>query len=125
MGLLSDCMLLDVKMALWTAVLIADMINSAYVSRSLVDVSPEKSLGPGAASSVDSNASLSGSQATNCRSLMDSMQTAGLTNLSLALPFILTIVLTSQKNSELLFTLTLVSYCRRKKTLFKKQNTQH
>ena len=34
-------------------------------------------------------------------------------------------VSTSQKNSELLFTLTLGSYCRRNKILFQKQNTQH
>ena len=34
-------------------------IKSAYLSRSLVDVSPEKSLEPSAASSVDSNTSLS------------------------------------------------------------------
>ena len=43
MGLLSDRTLLDFGMALSTAVLIADMIKSAYLSRSLVDVSPEKS----------------------------------------------------------------------------------
>ena len=34
-------------MALSTAVLIADTIKSAYLSRSLVDESPEKSLEPG------------------------------------------------------------------------------
>ena len=46
-------------MALSTAVLIADTIKSAYLSRSLVDASPEKSLEPSAASSVDLNTSLS------------------------------------------------------------------
>ena len=46
-------------MALSTAVLIADTIKSAYLSRSLVDVSPEKSSKPSAASSVDSNTYLS------------------------------------------------------------------
>ena len=46
-------------MALSTAVLIADTIKSAYLSKSLVDVSPEKSSEPSAASSVDSNTSLS------------------------------------------------------------------
>ena len=44
-------------MALSTAVLIADTIKSVYLSRSLVDVSPEKSSDPSAASSVDSNIS--------------------------------------------------------------------
>ena len=47
------------------------------------------------------------SQATNCRGLMHAMQTGTLTNLCLALSFILTVVLTGQKSSELLFTLTL------------------
>ena len=46
-------------MALPTTVLIADTIKSAYLSRSLVDVSPEKFSEPGAASTVDSNTSLS------------------------------------------------------------------
>ena len=59
MGLLSDSTLLDFGMALSTAVLIADTIKSAYLSRSLVDVSPEKSSEPSVASSVDSNTSLS------------------------------------------------------------------
>ena len=59
MGLLSDRTLLDFGMALSTAVLIADMIKSGYLSKSLVDVSPEKSSEPSAASSVDSNTSLS------------------------------------------------------------------
>ena len=39
--------------------------------------------------------------------------------------FILTVVSTGQKSSELLFTLTLRSYYRRTKTLFQKRNTQH
>ena len=59
MGLLSDRTLLDFGMALSTAVLIADTIKSAYLSRSLVDVSPEKPSEPSAASSVDSDAYLS------------------------------------------------------------------
>ena len=59
MGLLSDRTLLDFGMAILTAVLIADMMKSAYLSRSLVDLSPEKSSEPSAASSVDSNSSLS------------------------------------------------------------------
>ena len=59
MGLLSDRTLLDFGMALSTAVLIADRIKSAYLSRSLVDVTLEKSAEPGAASSFDSNTSLS------------------------------------------------------------------
>ena len=46
-------------MALSAAVLIAVMIKSAYLSRSLVDISPEKSAEPGASSSVDSNTSRS------------------------------------------------------------------
>ena len=46
-------------MALSTAVLIAVMIKSAYLSRSLVDISPEKSAEPSASSSVDSNTSRS------------------------------------------------------------------
>ena len=58
MGLLSDPSLLDFGMASSTAVLIAVMIKSVYLSRSLVDVSPEKSAEPEAASSVDSNTSL-------------------------------------------------------------------
>ena len=59
MGLLSDRMLSDFGMALSTAVLIADTIKSAYLSKSLGDLSPEKSLEPSAASSVDSNTSVS------------------------------------------------------------------
>ena len=59
MGLLSDCTLLDFGMALSTAVLIAVTIKSAYLSRSLVDVRPVKSAESYAASSVDSNTSLS------------------------------------------------------------------
>ena len=46
-------------MALSRAVLIADTIKSAYLARSLVDASPEKSSKPSATSSVDSNTSLS------------------------------------------------------------------
>ena len=46
-------------MALLTAVLIAVTIKSAYLSRSLVDASPEKSTEPKASSSVDSNTSFS------------------------------------------------------------------
>ena len=53
-GLLSDRMLLDFGTALSTAVLIAVMTKSAYLSRSLVDRSPEKSAEPSASSSVDS-----------------------------------------------------------------------
>ena len=59
MGLLSVRTLLDFGMALSTAVLIADTIKAAYISRSLVDVNPEKSSEPSAVSSVDSNTSLS------------------------------------------------------------------
>ena len=59
MGLLSDGRLLDFGMALSTAMLIAVTIKSAYLSRSLVDVSPVKSAKLSAASSVDSNTSLS------------------------------------------------------------------
>ena len=44
-------------MALSTAVLIAVTIKSAYFSKSLVDRCPEKSAGPSASSSVDSNTS--------------------------------------------------------------------
>ena len=44
MGLFSDCMLLDFGMTFWTAVLIADTIKSAYLSKPLVDMSPEKPL---------------------------------------------------------------------------------
>ena len=58
MGLLSVRTLLDFGMALSTAVLVADTIKSAYLSKSLVDVSSEKSSEPSAASSVDSNTSL-------------------------------------------------------------------
>ena len=46
-------------MALSTAVCIAVMIKSAYLSRSLVDRCPEKSADPSASSSVDSNTSRS------------------------------------------------------------------
>ena len=46
-------------MALSTAVLIAVTIKSAHLSKSPVDASPEKSAKPKAASSVDSNNSLS------------------------------------------------------------------
>ena len=46
-------------MALSTAVCIAMMIKSAYLSRSLVDRCPEKSANPSASSSVDSNTSQS------------------------------------------------------------------
>ena len=46
-------------MALSAAVLIAVTMKSAYLSRSLVDVNPEKSSEPSAASSVDSNTFLS------------------------------------------------------------------
>ena len=46
-------------MALSTVVLTADTIKSAYLSRLLVDVSPERSSEPSAASSVDSYTSLS------------------------------------------------------------------
>ena len=59
MGLLSDRTLLDFGMALSTAVLIADTIKSAYLSRSLADVSAEKSAEPSVASRVDLNTSLS------------------------------------------------------------------
>ena len=61
MGLPSDRTLLDFRMALLTAVLIADMIKSAYLSKSLVDMSPEKSSDPSAASKCrleDSSVSL-------------------------------------------------------------------
>ena len=53
MGLLSVGMPLDFGMALLTAVLIADTIKSAYLSRSPVDASPEKSSEHSAASTVD------------------------------------------------------------------------
>ena len=46
-------------MALSTAVCIAVMIKSAYLSKSLVDRCPEKSADPSASSSVDSNTSRS------------------------------------------------------------------
>ena len=58
-GLLSNRTLLDFGMALSTAVLITATIKSAYLSRSLVGVSPVQSAQPSAASSVDSNTSLS------------------------------------------------------------------
>ena len=59
MGFLSERSLLDFGMALSTAVQIAVTIRLAYLSRSPVDVSLEKSAEPKAASSVDSNTSLS------------------------------------------------------------------
>ena len=46
-------------MALSTAMCIAVMIKSLYLSRSLVDRCPEKSADPSASSSVDSNTSRS------------------------------------------------------------------
>ena len=46
-------------MALSTAVLIAVTIKSAYLSKSLVDRSPEKSAEPSASATVDSNTSQS------------------------------------------------------------------
>ena len=58
-GLLSVRTLLAFGIALSTAVLIAGTIKSAYLSRSLVDNSPENSAEPSASSSVDSNTSLS------------------------------------------------------------------
>ena len=45
-GLLSDRTLLAFRIALSTAVLIAITIRSTYLSRSLVDNSPEKSAEP-------------------------------------------------------------------------------
>ena len=57
--LLSVRTLLDLGMALSTAVLIAVTIKSAYLSRSLVDRCPGKSAEPSASSSVDSNTSRS------------------------------------------------------------------
>ena len=59
MGLLSDRTLLDFGMALSAAVLIAHTIKSAYLSKSPVDMCPEKSSEPSVVSSVDSNTSLS------------------------------------------------------------------
>ena len=59
MRLLSVRTLLDFGMVLSIGVLIAVTIKSAYLSRSLVDVSPEKSSESSTASSVDSNTSLS------------------------------------------------------------------
>ena len=56
-GLLSDRTLLAFGIALSTAVLIAVIIESAYLSRSLVDNGPEKSAEPSTSSSVDSNTS--------------------------------------------------------------------
>ena len=58
-GLLSGRKLLVFGMALSTTVLIAVTIKSAYLSRSLVDRCPEKSVDPSASSSVDSNTSRS------------------------------------------------------------------
>ena len=58
-GLLLGHTLLDVGMALLTAMCIAVMIKSAYLSRSLVDRCPEKSADPSASSSVDLNTSRS------------------------------------------------------------------
>ena len=57
--LLSGRTLLDVGMALSTAVCTAVAIKSAYLSRSQVDRCPEKSVDPSASSSVDSNTSRS------------------------------------------------------------------
>ena len=57
-------------MALSTAVLIAVTIKSAYLSRSLVDRSPEKSAEP-SASSVDSNTSQSVRSNLYLRGLVD------------------------------------------------------
>ena len=59
MGLVSDRTYLDFGMALSTAVLIAVLIKLAYLSGSLIDVSPEKYMQPSAALNVDSNTSLS------------------------------------------------------------------
>ena len=58
-GLLSGRTLLDVRMALSTAVCIGVMIKSAYLSKSLLDRCPEKSADHGASSSVDLNTSQS------------------------------------------------------------------
>ena len=58
-GLLSDLTLLAFGIALSTAELIAVTIKSAYLPRSLVDRSPEKSAEPSASLSVDSNTSRS------------------------------------------------------------------
>ena len=58
-GLLSDRTLLAFGIVLSTAVLISVTIESAYLSKSLVDNSPEKSAQPRASSSVDSNTSRS------------------------------------------------------------------
>ena len=58
-GLLSGRTLLDFGMALSIAVLIAVTIKSAYLSKSPVDWSPEKSAEPSVSSSVDSNTSRS------------------------------------------------------------------
>ena len=54
----SERSLLDFGIALSTAGLTAVTMKSAYLSRSLVDVSPEKSSEPEAALGVDSNTSL-------------------------------------------------------------------
>ena len=59
MGFLSECSVVDFGMALLTAVLIAATIKLAYLFRSLVDLRPERSSEPEAASSVDLNTSLS------------------------------------------------------------------
>ena len=59
MELLSERSLLDFGKALSTAVLLVVTIKSAFLSMSIVDLSPEKSAEPRAASSVDSNTSLS------------------------------------------------------------------
>ena len=59
MRLLSERSLLNFGMTLSTAVLNAVTIKSAYLSRPLVDVSPEKSTEPKAVLSVDWNTSLS------------------------------------------------------------------
>ena len=59
MGSLSERSLLHFVMALSTPVLIAVGIKSAYLSRSLMDLSPEKSAEAKAALSVDLDTSLS------------------------------------------------------------------
>ena len=58
-ALLLDCTLLAFGIALSTAVLIAVTIKSSYLSRSLVENSPEKSAERSTSSSVDSNTSWS------------------------------------------------------------------
>ena len=58
-ALLSNRTFLAFGIALSTAVLITVAIKSAYLSRSLVDNSPEKSAEPSASWRVDSNTSRS------------------------------------------------------------------